>query len=88
MGFPGGRVVRNPPANAGDAKDMGSISGLGRSHQGSTSKYFYIKLHGHPCCHRGVVSSLPNIPTIRVGAERISSRRITDRQKSVNYMDN
>lgn len=60
---------------------MVSISGLGRSHQGSTSKYFYIKLHDHPCCHRGVVSSLPNIPTIRVGADRISLRRVTDRQK-------
>ena len=28
-GFPGGTVVKNPPANAGDA---GSIPGLGRSH--------------------------------------------------------
>ena len=28
MGFPGGRVVKNLPANAGD---MGSIPGLGRS---------------------------------------------------------
>ena len=27
-GFPGGSVVKNPPANAGDA---GSIPGLGRS---------------------------------------------------------
>ena len=27
--FPGGAVVKNPPANAGDT---GSISGLGRSH--------------------------------------------------------
>ena len=30
-GFPGGSVVKNPPANAGDAEDMSSISGLGRS---------------------------------------------------------
>ena len=29
MGFSGGSVVRNPPANAGV---MGSIPGLGRSH--------------------------------------------------------
>ena len=28
MGFPGGSVVKNAPANAGD---MGSIPGLGRS---------------------------------------------------------
>ena len=27
LGFPGGLVVKNPPANAGDA---GSIPGLGR----------------------------------------------------------
>ena len=25
-------VIKNPPANAGDAKDTGSISGSGRSH--------------------------------------------------------
>ena len=27
MGFPGGRVVKNPPSNAGDAGDEGSVSG-------------------------------------------------------------
>ena len=30
-GFPGGAVVKNPPVNAGDARGMGSIPGLGRS---------------------------------------------------------
>ena len=30
-GFPGGAGVKNPPANAGDTRDMGSISGLERS---------------------------------------------------------
>ena len=30
LGFPGGAVVKNPPANAGNARDMGSIPGLGR----------------------------------------------------------
>ena len=29
--FPGGSVVKNPPANAGDAGDAGSILGSGRS---------------------------------------------------------
>ena len=29
MGFPGGTVVKNPPANAGD---KGSSPGLGKSH--------------------------------------------------------
>ena len=30
LGFPGGSVVKNPSANAGDAEDVGSIPGLGR----------------------------------------------------------
>ena len=29
--FPGGSVAKNPPANAGVARDTGSIPGLGRS---------------------------------------------------------
>ena len=31
MGFPGGAMVKNPPAHAGDERDMGLIPGLGRS---------------------------------------------------------
>ena len=31
VGFPGGSMVKNPPANAGAAGDMCSIPGLGRS---------------------------------------------------------
>ena len=29
-GFPGGIVVKNPPANSGDTKNKDLISGLGR----------------------------------------------------------
>ena len=29
VGFPGGTMVKNPPANAGDTRDVGSIPGLG-----------------------------------------------------------
>jgi len=38
-GFPGGSVIKNPPANAGDAKDKGSIPGSGSSPGGG---------HGNP----------------------------------------
>ena len=38
-GFPGGRVVKNLPANAGDAGDTGSIPGSGRPPGGG---------HGNP----------------------------------------
>ena len=31
MGFPDSSVVKNPPANAGEAGDVGLIPGLGRS---------------------------------------------------------
>ena len=31
LGFPGGSVVKNPPANAGDVRDTGSISESGKS---------------------------------------------------------
>ena len=34
MAFPGGSAVKNPPANAGDTGDAGSIPGLGRSPAG------------------------------------------------------
>ena len=30
MGFPGGTVVKNPPARARDTRDMGLIPGLGK----------------------------------------------------------
>ena len=33
-GFPGGSVIKNPPANARDTRDAGSIPGSGRSHRG------------------------------------------------------
>ena len=31
LGFPGGSVVKSPPASAGDTGDVGLIPGLGRS---------------------------------------------------------
>ena len=31
MSFPGGAVVKNPPANAGDTRDVGSFPGSERS---------------------------------------------------------
>ena len=43
--FPGGSVVKNPPANAGDSGDMGSIL-VGRSSGGGNGnplQYFYLE---------------------------------------------
>ena len=41
-GFLGGRVVKNPPANAGDTGDMGSIPGLRRSPGGENGNHSSI----------------------------------------------
>ena len=46
-GFPGGTVVKNPPAYAGDARDMGSIPGSGRSPEegnGNPLQYSYLEI--------------------------------------------
>ena len=38
--FPGGSVVKNLPANAGDARDVCSIPGSGRSPRGGNGNPF------------------------------------------------
>ena len=46
--FPGGSVVKNPPANAGDAEDAGSIPGLGRSPRGGNDNPLQYSCLGNP----------------------------------------
>ena len=45
QGFPGGSVVKNPPANEGD---MGSISGLGRSPREGNGNSLQYSCLGNP----------------------------------------
>ena len=42
MGFPGGAVVKNPPATAGDEGDAGSTPGLVRSPGGGHATHSSI----------------------------------------------
>ena len=45
-GFPGGTNGKNPPANAGDTRDLGSILGSGRSPGGGNGnllQYFCLE---------------------------------------------
>ena len=46
-GFPGGTVVKNPPANAGDTRDTGSIPGSGRFHGIENSQTLLKQLSTH-----------------------------------------
>ena len=47
-GFPGGSVVKNPPANAGDAGDSGLIPALGRSPGGENANPLQYYCLGNP----------------------------------------
>ena len=46
IGFPGGVVVKSPPANAGDAREKRSIPGSGRTpgvENGNSLQYFCLE---------------------------------------------
>jgi len=47
-GFPSGATVKNPPANAGDIRDAGSVPGLGRSPGGGNSHPLQYSCLGNP----------------------------------------
>ena len=55
VGFPGGSVVKNPPANAGDIGDVSSIPGLGRSPGGRNGNLLQYSCWENPM-DRGVCS--------------------------------
>ena len=48
MGFPGGAVVKNPPASAENAGDVGLIPGWGRSPEGGSGNLLQYSFLGNP----------------------------------------
>ena len=48
LGFPGDAVVKNPPANAGDARDVSWIPGSGRSPGGGNGNPLQYSCLGNP----------------------------------------
>ena len=48
MGFPGGSVLKNPPINARDSRDVGLIPGSGRSPGGGNGNPFYYSCLENP----------------------------------------
>ena len=48
MSFPGGASGKEPPANAGDAKDVGLIPGWGRSPGGGHGNPLYCSCLENP----------------------------------------
>ena len=48
LDFPGGTVVKNPPASVGDAGDYSSIPGLGRFLEGGNGNTLQYSCLGNP----------------------------------------
>ena len=48
MGFPGGSVVRNLPANAGDVGDTDSVPGLGKAPGGGNGNLLWYSYLENP----------------------------------------
>ena len=65
IGFPGGSVVKNPPANEGDAGDTGSIPALGRSLGEGNGNLLQYSCMGSPM--DGVPGGLQSMGSQRVG---------------------
>ena len=59
LGFPGGSVGKEPAYNTGDAGDMGSIPGLGRSPGGGHSSPLLYSCMDNPHGQRSLVGYSP-----------------------------
>ena len=61
VGFPGGTVVKNLPANAGDIGDVGSIPGLGRSLVGGNGNSLQYSCLGNPMDREAWRATVPRV---------------------------
>ena len=77
MGFPGDSVVKNPPANAEDAGDESSISGLGRSPGGGNGNPLQYSCLGYSRGQRSLAYYSPWSFRESDMAERLSTYTIT-----------
>ena len=77
QGFPDGTVVKNPPTNAGDTRDMGLIPGLGRSHRvgnGNQLQYSCLKNSTDRGAWRTTSHGVANCRTQRVAEHKPNYR--------------
>ena len=68
MGFPGALVIKNPPGNAGDIRDLGLLPGLGRSPG---------ERNGYPLQYSGLENSMDCISIIQGVAELDMTERLS-----------
>ena len=75
LGFPGGPMVKNLPANAGDAADPGSIPGLGRSLGGRNDNPLLYSCLENPMDSR---AWLATVQEVTKSLKRLSNNQIED----------
>ena len=61
-GFPGGTVIKSLPADAGDARDVGSIPVLGRSPGVGNGKPLQYSCLGNPIDRRAWWAAVHGVP--------------------------
>ena len=61
MGFPGGTVVKNPPANAGGTRDAGSIPGMGGSPEEAMATHPSIICLGNSMDREAYQATVPGV---------------------------
>ena len=72
VGFPGGSAVKNPPANAGDTRDMGSIPGLARSPGGGHSNPLQYSCLENPMDRAAWQAPVLRVPQNQTRLKRLS----------------
>ena len=75
MGFLGGAEVKNPPGNAGDARDLGLIPGLGRFPGGGNGNPLQYSCLGNPRDRQP--AWLQGMGSHRVGHDRVTTQADT-----------
>ena len=76
MGFPGGSAINSLPASAGDAKDVASIPGWGRSpEKGSCSPLQYSRL-GNPIDRGAWQATVHGVPKELDRTEQLNNKNV------------
>ena len=70
--FPSGLVVKNPPANAGDSEDLGSVPGLGRSPGGGNGNRLQYSCLGNPMDRRAWPATVHRVAKNRIRLRQLS----------------
>ena len=77
-------MAKNPPANAGDARDVGSIPGLGRSPGVGSDNHFSILAWKIPCTEEP--GGLQSMGLQRVKKQLSDRTHIVDLQCCVSFL--